>query len=225
MCKPHATCQRTGLKTMAEDPATRSAALALQEERTVMAQGYTFLDEKRVLLATEILRRLRDYERREKEYLDQMRSAREAMRAAIGRHGFEGLQVYPALDPAIHRVKRTHAKFLGVPLTAQSLHVETHDTGTGPELVALDPSPEAAACRTAFLELMKTLAELSAEGANLVRLAEEYRRTQKRASALENILLPEIETRLQRVNEHLEATEQEEAVRVRLVPRQGTSAD
>ena len=51
---------------------------------------------------------------------------------------------------------------------------------------------------------------------NLHRLAEEYRRTEKRARALENVLLPEVSDRLKRINEHLETFEQEEAIRARL---------
>jgi vacuolar-type H+-ATPase subunit D/Vma8 len=36
---------------------TRSAAMELADERKLMRQGYEFLDEKRMLLATEMLRR------------------------------------------------------------------------------------------------------------------------------------------------------------------------
>ena len=41
---------------MAEIVPTRSAALELADERDLMRQGYRFLDEKRVLLASEMLR-------------------------------------------------------------------------------------------------------------------------------------------------------------------------
>jgi V/A-type H+-transporting ATPase subunit D len=43
---------------------TRSAALELADEHRLMRQGYEFLDEKRMLLATEILRQLRAYQER-----------------------------------------------------------------------------------------------------------------------------------------------------------------
>ena len=48
---------------MAEIVPTRSAALELADERDLMRQGYRFLDEKRVLLASEMLRRLREHQR------------------------------------------------------------------------------------------------------------------------------------------------------------------
>jgi V/A-type H+-transporting ATPase subunit D len=50
-------------------------------------------------------------------------------------------------------------------------------------------------------------------------LRREYRRTERRARALENILLPEIEAVLQVIEDHLEALDREEAVRVRHVHR------
>ena len=50
---------------------------------------------------------------------------------------------------------------------------------------------------------------------NLRRLAREYRRTERRARALENVLLPEIDLSLRYIEEQLDALDQEEAVRVR----------
>ena len=41
--------------------ATRVAFLELKDERRLIQEGYELLDEKRVLLATEIMRQLRHY--------------------------------------------------------------------------------------------------------------------------------------------------------------------
>jgi V/A-type H+-transporting ATPase subunit D len=41
---------------------TRSAVLQLREEHDVVLEAYDFLDEKRLLLAAEVLRQLREYE-------------------------------------------------------------------------------------------------------------------------------------------------------------------
>ena len=51
------------------------------------------------------------------------------------------------------------------------------------------------------------------------RLIEEYRRTERRARALENVLLPEIDHSLKFIEEQLDAVDQEEAVRVRNAAR------
>jgi V/A-type H+-transporting ATPase subunit D len=56
---------------------------------------------------------------------------------------------------------------------------------------------------------------MSACAGNLRRLAREYTRTERRARALENVVLPEIDVSLRFVEEQLDAVDQEEAVRVR----------
>ncbi len=85
--------------------------------------------------------------------------------------------------------------------------------------LAVDASPEAQACRDAYLALLGPLAQLGTCAGNLERLAAEYRSTERRAKALENVLLPEIEHVLSAIEERLEEGDQEEAVRVRLAGR------
>jgi V/A-type H+-transporting ATPase subunit D len=57
--------------------------------------------------------------------------------------------------------------------------------------------------------------ELAACVASLRRLVQEYVRTERRARALENVVLPEIDDTLRFIEEQLDAVDQEEAVRVR----------
>jgi len=191
---------------------THSALLELREERQVMQEGYRFLDEKRLLLAAEILRQLQDYERLRRAFDDHHRDAADALRGAVRRHGLEGTLVYPAapLDASEIRVKRRG--FLGVTLASPEVTLE-HDR----EIPAAEnPSPEARHCATRFHALLSQAGELAAVTANLHRLLEEYRKTERRARALEDVLLPELDEALHELETHLEDLEQEEAVRVRL---------
>jgi V/A-type H+-transporting ATPase subunit D len=61
--------------------------------------------------------------------------------------------------------------------------------------------------------------ELAACVASLRRLIREYVRTERRARALENVVLPEIDESLRFIEEQLDAVDQEEAVRVRNAAR------
>lgn len=79
------------------------------------------------------------------------------------------------------------------------------------------PSPEAERCRRAFLDLLQRSAELAALADNLERLRLEYRHTERRARALEDVLMPEIDQTLYELESRLEEIEQEEAIRVRQV--------
>ena len=75
---------------------TRAALLDLLAERRLVREGYDFLDEKRLLLAAEILRLLNEYEQLAKEFHACHEDAKSAFADATARHGLQGIQVYPA---------------------------------------------------------------------------------------------------------------------------------
>ncbi len=54
---------------MREVTPTRSTAIELADERKLMRQGYEFLDEKRMLLAAEMLSQLEIYQQRSDELI------------------------------------------------------------------------------------------------------------------------------------------------------------
>jgi len=201
---------------MREVMPTRSAAMELADEAKLMRQGYGFLDEKRMLLAGEILRQLRAYQQRAQELTAATASAAEALARAVERHGLDHLQIYPvaaaAPVPAPER-----SLFLGlVMLTARQ-----PETADAEAPLAIDPSPEAKACRAAFTRLLWLSADIALRAGNLMRLAREYRRTERRAKALEKVLLPEVEEALKSVNEQLDTMDREELIRTRWAGRAG----
>ena len=61
--------------------ATRVAFLELKDERRLIQEGYELLDEKRVLLATEMLRQLRHYLALQDDLSQHEQQARTALRA------------------------------------------------------------------------------------------------------------------------------------------------
>jgi V/A-type H+-transporting ATPase subunit D len=196
---------------MREVTPTRSTALDLADELRLMRQGYEFLDEKRMLLATEMLRQMRQHQAQSEVFEVEMRSAAAALAAAIERHGLDHLQAYP-LPPkpsALPQPKRS--VFLAVPRLDVSWPAEP----PAEVAQALDPSPEAQACRAAFQRLLRLATEIGARAANLHRLAREYRRTERRAKALENVLMPEVEETIKRVDDQLDTMDREETVRTR----------
>jgi V/A-type H+-transporting ATPase subunit D len=190
--------------------ATRLAFLELRDERRLVQEGYELLDEKRVLLATEILRELRQRAETRQSLAAAELSARQAFAAAVATHGFDDLQALPPrrLDGLIHADQRS---FLGLGL----LEARLEPSSCAPAGPALRPSPEARACATAFQGLTSLHASLAALELSLRRLTAEYRRTERRARALENVVLPEVDANLRFIEEQLDALDQEEAIRVR----------
>lgn len=195
---------------------TRSAAIALAEERQLMRQGFGFIEEKRMLLAAEILRQLRLYETARDELERLRETAADSLAAAVERHGLEALQAYPVPpEPELPPVDR--GRFLGVPQMRAPAWVIA--SGAVPQ--AIDPSAEAVACREAFTRLLAETHAVGLLAFNLEALAREYRRVERRARALENVLLPEVEQTLKQVGEQLDVLDQEEAIRVRHAARAG----
>ncbi len=191
--------------------ATPSVLMELREERQVVRDGYRFLDEKRLLLAAEILRQLDDYERRHRDYLRLHAQAAAALAEATVELGLEGLQVYPAPEQELARLEVKRRSFLGVKLQESRLLLEEDGMPA-----AVQPSPAARRCTALFRELLLQGAVLAGISGNLERLQNEYRRTERRARALEDVLLPELEQALQEISTRLEELDQEEAIRVRL---------
>ena len=158
-----------------EQAPTRAALLALKDERTVVTEAYNFLDEKRLLLAAELLHQLDRYQQLLAKTESRADTAKRALAAAIARHGLQGLDVYPAASLEGFRLVTSKKNFMGVTLLATDQHIPPRDTAI--PVPASNPSLEAEACRTAFQEILQqgaTLAELSG---NIHRLLLEYRLT------------------------------------------------
>ena len=194
---------------------THSAFLELKDEKAGMQEGYRFLDEKRLILASEILSELARYEAGMADFRAAYAEAASALRGAAGRHGLQGLRLYPAAPTLGGQMHLDSRSVLGV-----IVHdvVSTMGEQDAPP-PAVDQSPEAERCRRACRDLVPRAAELAALVGNLERLRLEYTRTARRARALEDVLLPEIEDNLKVIETALEELEREEAVRVRQVHR------
>ncbi len=200
---------------MAELTPTRTTYLEIQDELRRLDEGYQFLDEKSLLLAHEILRQLAIYEANLEELRPATAHALRAVTAAAARHGLDGLEVHPATDPATLQPELRRTSFLGLEL----LSGEWVTRPGAPLPPAVDPSPEAEACRDAFAALLELHHAQALVAASLLRLREEYIRTERRARALDQLIMPEMRRTLKQIDDQLESVDQEEAARVRHAAR------
>ena len=196
-----------------EQAPTHAAVLEMKAERAVVGEAYEFLDEKRLLLAAELLQQLNRYERLLAEIDARTRDAQQQLSVAVKRHGLQGLGVYPAASLDGASIETTRRNLMGVTLVETALRVG--ESATPAAITPASPSGEAQQCRAAFQELVQLSAALAGISGNLYRLFAEYRATERRARALENIILPDIETALGRMSAYLEEIDLEDAVRAR----------
>jgi V/A-type H+-transporting ATPase subunit D len=201
---------------MTDATPARSVVLEMKEERRAMHDGYVFLDEKCLLLAGEMLRELARYRELRRSYLDAWQAAVDRLSDAITRCGLHGLQVYPAADWSSAHVARQGRSLMNVRLQDAELQGQP-----APGVVAFDRSLEADACGPAFARLLAAAAPLAAVTGNLERLALEYRRSVRRARALQDVLLPELDRSVADLETRLEELEQEDAIFMRPGHRDG----
>lgn len=193
--------------------ATRLALLELKDERQLILDGYELLDEKRIQLAAEIRRQAAELKALTAEYRELQNMARAKLAAAVSRHGLDELSVYPPLSLEQDSLRLSSTKLLGLSLLSAQLQTAQ----AAPPTIAppANPSPEASACARLHRKLLQTAVPLAACELNLRRLLREYVRTQRRARAIENVLLPEVETAIAQTEEHLEGVDQEDIARLR----------
>ncbi|MBT8087641.1 MAG: V-type ATP synthase subunit D [Gammaproteobacteria bacterium] len=191
--------------------ASRSALLEIKDELQLVNDGYEFLDEKRILLAAELLRQRDEWRERQEVFMERWRVARDALVAAAADQGLQGLEVAPPIVLPDARIEVRTRPYVGQVLIEASFVPGEQEQSRA----ALRPTPQLAACREAFAELIVAAATMAASTASLARLLHEYRRTERRVRALENVVLPEIHLDIATMEEHLELVEQEEVIRVR----------
>ena len=195
---------------MLEVTPTRSVYLDLQEERTGMQEGYRFLDEKRLVLAAELLKELKHYDSVMNEYRLLTSQAAGSLKESVARHGLNGLGLYPSNRHAWSDIQSQSRSVLGV--NVQQISIEEMQSEVTE--FAINASPEAEKTKQEFTRLITLATSLAAVTANLVRLENEYQKTSRRARALEDVLLPEIDQTLAQIDTALEDMDKEEVVRV-----------
>ena len=193
--------------------ASRSALLEIRDELRLVNDGYEFLDEKRILLAAEMLRQRDEWRVRQQVFMERFQAATDALVAAAADQGLQGLEVAPPTMRPDARMELQSLPFVGLVL----MEAGFPRGASAPMQKALRPTPQLEACRDAFAELIAAAAAVAASTANLARLVHEYRRTERRVRALEHVVLPEIHLDIATMEEHLELVEQEEVIRVRML--------
>jgi V/A-type H+-transporting ATPase subunit D len=191
--------------------ATRITFLELGDERRMVREGHALLDEKRMLLAAEILAGLRRYRELRDAWLASLAEARRSLAAAVRRHGLDNLSVHPARRGSFVSVSLHRHRLLGLPLVDAQLELAE----AAPEFAPAETSPEVAACGERFRDLAAQAAIIGGLSVSLRVMARDYVRTERRARALENVILPEIDADLRFVEAQLESIDQEESIRVR----------
>ncbi len=194
---------------------TKGNLMAYKKSLTLAKTGYELLDKKRNILVREMMT-LIDRAAEIQDKIDATYSkAYLALQKANIRMGY--IDDIAKSVPEEDSLKLTYRSVMGV-----EIPIVTIDKESGAELVyglqMTDPTiDEAYAC---FTEVKRLTADLAEVENSVYRLADSIKKTQKRANALKNIMIPRFEEGVKFITEALEEKDREEFSRLKVIKAQ-----
>ncbi len=194
-------------------PPTRTNLLQMRQELEFAQEGYEILDQKREVLAKELVRLANDAEALQDQMNTLITEAYRALRLAKLMMGREHVE-WAAL--AVNKTVDVQLKFRGVmgvtlPLIEASGAPPEMTYSPGDTTATLD---EASAL---FRDVLSKIPELSRLFTSVWRLAVELRKTQRRVNALQYIFIPDYKETITFIQSSLEEREREEVFRLKLL--------
>jgi len=190
---------------------SKAALLEKRDERELVEQAHTILEEQRDLLAHRMIALVRELEELEPRLQELHLEARRTLRGAVMRHGLGGLRTYarsPSMpDPAAWSRQR----MLGVWWVTGPDEV----LAPVPQLHGWDVSLELVQAGVVLRLYVELLARIAVRRNNLARLTRAFERTQRRVRALEHIVVPELAATIREIEQVLDETERENLFRSR----------
>ncbi len=185
---------------------TRSNLLELRRQLRFALEGFELLDQKRQILALELVRRIERLRQAEREVAQRLALAHEALREASLSSGSAALDRVTLGVPTDHEVRLSEQHLMG-------LHIPKVNLQAGEAQIRFGfagTSPGADLARRRFAEVLPLLANLAELQNAVLLLGRELRRAQRRCNALTKILIPEHRRAIHHVAGALEEREREE---------------
>lgn len=199
---------------------TRSELLAHKQQLELTRQGYDLLDKKRFALMQEIPSLQEHVVKLAIELQNMSNQSRRSLARAVAQTGSRGFRV-PGLgytaDPEIRIIEK---KVMGVKIRRLDLSRQQglrkhHDLGTA------SVSPSVLDATLNFDETINAILRLSDGEIQLAALMNEIASTTRRIKALENIVIPRLETQYRRIRTTLEERERAEHFSRKLAKKLG----
>lgn len=200
---------------MADNEApSKTILLERRDERALVREGKSVLEERRDMLAQEMIVELREATERHLRLLNDMDAAMLDLRQAVLRHGLGGLRRLAAMRSTHRTIAWRAGNYFGTPM----IHSPPLDDAA-PVEDRWDSSEDVARAVARFHALVASAARAAARLNNLTRLTREFRRTQRKVNALEHVVIPDLEQSIRKIEFALEEMERENMVRALGVKR------
>jgi V/A-type H+-transporting ATPase subunit D len=201
---------------MEQIKATRAELLAKKKQIALARQGRDLLQEKRNALLKEFMRTAEQVVRESDELEQSVGEATLALAMAEALDGPESVHsaAFAARGQVRLEITVTNIMGVSVPLIEQK-SVARSPLDRGYSLASVSSRIEVVA--EAFENQLNLIIELAASELRLRRMAEEIGRTTRRVNALDNLLIPRLETQRNYIQMVLEERERENLFRLKRV--------
>lgn len=194
---------------------SKTVLLERRDERALVREGKSVLEERRDILAQAIMVELRAATELHEKLTEQMNDALLELRHAALRHGPGGLRRFAVERATIPEPVWPQGNYFGTRMLGEP------DVDAAPSAEQRwHASEELARARLSFHNLLLRIIDTAARMNNLTRLTREFRRTQRKVNALEHVVMPELEQSIRTIEFALEEMERENMVRALGVKRQ-----
>ena len=193
---------------------TRLELIRTKARVRVAAKGLSLLKMKRGSLVMEFF-----------DMAKQIRSMRENMRESVAR-AMESIRIAEAQAGTIE-VERIAAEQGGADATVNARNVmgvvipnvelSLHDYGAGYSVVSVPTS--IADARNGFATLSRLIVEVVEKEASLRKLLNEIEKLNRRANAIENVVIPSMKLRMSYIKQRLEDLERDQTVSLKFIKR------
>ena len=194
---------------------TKSNMMRLQNSLKISKQGHELLDSKKIILTREIEKHKRKHEEIEKELFDMMEEGRELIKAVnidIGIEKFAKIADQIDIDDYIDIKNVT---LMGVEIPS-AVHKQEQVKRTYEFYNTTNKVDEA---MIHFNKIQEKLIEYAIQDTTINRLKTASEKARKRANALQNVIIPEMEKSLKDIADQLEEREREEFATLKLLKK------
>lgn len=193
---------------------TKGNLMLLKKTLELATTGFELIDQKRSILIREIMSMMEEARRLQTETDAAFARAYRALQEAnVDLGSVETIAEAVPCDDCITVLPKS---VMGVEIPAVRYHPEP----PMPYYGMVNGTETLDAAFAAFREVKELCARLAEVKNSVIRLAAAIRKTQKRANALKNIVIPDYEEKIRFITDYLEEKEREEFIRLKVLKKQ-----
>ncbi len=203
-----------------ELPPTKSSLRKIKEDLAFAYEGHDLLNQKRELLALEIVRKIGEIRRMESGLQDMQNKLYAAYRYAAVDMGAQPLTLKSCAEKKSYNLALQYTKFMGLQLPRIALRFTPFEPPQGLEstTAAYDQARESSR------QALNALVEYATVTKEIMMLSRELKKVQRRVNALEKVFIPPHEDAKKYIADRIEEMEREEVFVKKLIRQRMTKA-